>query len=72
MSKRFPKAVGGEQQRDAAADASSSEPRMIADDAHGVDFRSTVTRDRRLRNLILLANVLAWIVIVVAIRWLFF
>ncbi|MDQ8729777.1 hypothetical protein [Bradyrhizobium sp. LHD-71] len=53
-------------------DVSSIESGMIAGDAHSLDPQSTVTPDRRLRNWILLANVLAWVAIIVAVRWLFF
>lgn len=45
---------------------------MIAGDVHSADIQSTVTPNRRLRNWILLANVLAWAIIIVVIRWLFF
>jgi len=48
------------------------EPEMIVGDVQSADIRSTVTPDRRLRNWILLANILAWIVIVIVVRWFFF
>jgi hypothetical protein len=51
---------------------SSTESGMIVGDVQGADIPSTAMPDRRLRNWILLANVLAWIVIIVAVRWLFF
>ena len=73
MTNRFLKVVRDEQRRDVASDASSSSgPRMIVDDAHDADIRPAVRPDRRLRNLILLANALAWVAIIVTIRWLFF
>lgn len=61
-----------EPQNGRALDAASNESGMIVGDVHGADIRSRVTPNRRLRNWILLANVLAWIVIVVVVRWLFF
>jgi hypothetical protein len=54
-----------------AANSSSPGSAMIVGDVQGAD-RPTATPDRRLRNFILLANVLAWIVIIVVIRWIFF
>ncbi len=45
---------------------------MIAGDVRGAGIGPTVMRDRRLRNWILLANALAWLVIIVIVRWLFF
>jgi hypothetical protein len=53
-------------------DSSSTEAGMIAGDAHRADIGSTVTPNRRLRNWILLANALAWLAIIVIVRWLFF
>jgi hypothetical protein len=69
---RLKKIDSDEPQSGRAPDASSNESRMVVDDVHGADFRPAVTPNRRLRNWLLLANALAWIVIVVVIRWLFF
>ena len=72
MSIRFLKFARDNEQGSSPPDASPTESGMIADDAHGADFRPTVTPNRRLRNWILLANVLAWVATIVAIRWLLF
>jgi hypothetical protein len=53
-------------------DSASTEAGMIAGDMHAPGNGPTVKQDRRLRNWILLANALAWLAIIVAIRWLFF
>jgi hypothetical protein len=53
-------------------DSSSTEAGMIAGDVHRAEIGPTVTPDRRLRNWILLANALAWLAIIVIVRWLFF
>jgi hypothetical protein len=71
MSNRLKKIDGEERQNGRTPHSSSTESGMIVGDAHDADMRSTVTTNRRLRNWILLANLLAWIVIVVFIRWLF-
>ena len=55
-----------------APDVSLVEPGMIAADAHHDGIPSTVTPNRRLRNWILLANVLVWAAIIVVVRWFFF
>jgi hypothetical protein len=52
--------------------SASTEAGMIAGDVRGAGIGPTVMRDRRLRNWILLANALAWLVIIVIVRWLFF
>lgn len=68
-----PKKVDGDAPQDGRAnDVSSAECGMIVADAHSADIQRTVTPDRRLRSWILLANALAWVAIVVLIRWLFF
>ena len=45
---------------------------MLAGEAHIDDIAPDVTPNRRLRNWILLANAVAWVAIVVLLRWLFF
>jgi hypothetical protein len=72
MTIKLKKFDNDEPQSGRATNASSAEPGMIVGDVQSADIRSTVTPDRRLRNWIMLANVLAWIVIIVAVRWLFF
>ncbi len=58
--------------RDARASrGSSAEPTMIADHAN-IPTCPAGPPDRRLRNLLLLANVAAWVAIIVAIRLVFF
>jgi hypothetical protein len=53
-------------------DSASTEAGMIAGDVHGAGIGPTVKRNHRLRNWILLANALAWLVIIVIVRWIFF
>jgi hypothetical protein len=72
MTIRLKKIDGEEPQDGRAPHASSTESGMIVGDAHDADIRSTVTPNRRLRNWLLVANALAWIVIVLVVRWLFF
>jgi hypothetical protein len=71
MTLKLHKFDSDEPQDGRAADSPSPGSAMIVGDAQGAE-RSTATPDRRLRNWILLANVLAWIAIIVAIRWIFF
>jgi hypothetical protein len=72
MTIKFQKVDSDEPQSGRATDASSAKPGMFVSDLQSADIRSTVTPDRRLRNWMLLANLLAWIVIIAAVRWLFF
>ena len=44
----------------------------VGDLQHAADIQLTAKPHRRLRNWLLLANVLAWILIVAILRWLFF
>jgi hypothetical protein len=53
-----------------ATDAPSMERPMIAD--HANITSSTGNSGRRLRNIFILANVIGWIAIVLAVRLLFF
>ena len=62
-----------EPQRGSAPHASSTESEMIVGNLqHGADIRPERTLDRRLRNRLLLANLLVWILIIAGVRWLFF
>jgi hypothetical protein len=72
MSVRLHKSNGDQSRDDDIRDASSSDPRMLAGEAHIDDIAPDVTPNRRLRNWILLANAVAWVAIVVLLRWLFF
>jgi hypothetical protein len=72
MTMRLQERDRDEPQNGSGPDSTSTEAGMIAGDVHGVDIRPTATMDRRLRNWILLANALAWLVIIVIVRWLFF
>jgi hypothetical protein len=72
MTIRPQKLDNGAPQNRRVADVSLVEPGMIAADAHHDGIPSTVAPNRRLRNWILLVNVLVWAVIVVVVRWLFF
>lgn len=72
MMIRLEKIDSDEPRRGRAPDASSAEPGMIVADAHSAGTRPTVKPDRRLRNWILLANLLAWVAMIALARWLFF
>jgi hypothetical protein len=62
-----------EPQRGAAPNAASTESEMIVGNLQQVaDIRPPHTPDRRLRNRLLLANALVWILLIAAVRWLFF
>lgn len=52
--------------------APSAEPAMIADQMNAASLAPPVTPNRRLRNWIILANVAAWALIIMAIRLIFF
>lgn len=52
--------------------APSAEPAMIADQMNAASLAPAVTPNRRLRNWIILANVAAWVLIILAIRLIFF
>lgn len=52
--------------------APSAEPAMIADQMNAASLVPPVTPNRRLRNWIILANVAAWALIILAIRLIFF
>jgi hypothetical protein len=52
--------------------APSAEPAMIADQMNAATLTPPVKPNRRLRNRIILANVAAWVLIVLAIRLIFF
>lgn len=54
-----------------ASRGSSAEPMMIADHAN-IPTSPASLPDRRLRNWLLLANIAAWLLIIVAIRLVFF
>jgi hypothetical protein len=63
----------GEPQTGRTFDVVSTESDMIVGDLqHAADTQLTATAGRRLRNWLLIANALAWILIVVVLRWLFF
>ena len=70
MMSKLKKVDSDEPHRGRALDAPSAESGMIVADAHS--RRPTVMPDRRLRNWILLANLLAWVGVIVLVRWLFF
>ena len=73
MSVRLPQREEGEPQRGVAPHAASTESEMIVGNLQqAADVQSTHTLDRRLRNKLLLANLVVWIVIILAVRWLFF
>jgi hypothetical protein len=73
MSVRLHKSNDDESRMDDDRDVvSSSDPRMLASEIHIEDIAPDVAPNRRLRNWILLANAVAWIAIVVFLRWLFF
>ncbi len=52
--------------------APSVEPAMIADQMNEAPLTPPVKINRRLRNWIVLANVAAWVFIILAIRLIFF
>lgn len=52
--------------------APSAEPAMIADQMNAASLAPPVKPNRRLRNWIILANVAAWALIILAIRLIFF
>ena len=73
MSLRPQQRDEGQPQHGRTSDAASTESDMIVGDLqHAADIQLTATPDRRLRNWLLVINVLAWILIVVVLRWLFF
>ena len=73
MSVRLQQREESEPQRGDAPHAGSAEPGMIVGNLqHAADIQATHTPDRRMRNRLLLANLVVWILIVVAVRWLFF
>lgn len=73
MNVRLQQRDEGEPQSGRASDAASTEADMIVGDLqHTADIQPTATPDRRLRNWLLVANLLGWILIVVVLRWLFF
>jgi len=62
-----------EPQRGVAPHAASTESEMIVGNLQqAADARPAQTPDRRLRNRLLLANLLVWILIIAALRWFFF
>lgn len=71
MTTGLQKRDSDEPQSGRASDVASTGSGMIVGDVHGAEIRSPVTPDRRLRNWLLLANVVAWVMIIVAVRWLF-
>jgi hypothetical protein len=73
MKVRLHQREEGEPQRGVAPHAASTESEMIVGNLQqAADVQSAHTLDRRLRNRLLLANVLVWIAIIAAVRWLFF
>jgi hypothetical protein len=53
--------------------AASIESEMIVCDLQpAADTRPPETVDRRLRNWLLFGNVVAWILVIIVLRWLFF
>lgn len=52
--------------------APSAEPAMIADQMNAASLTPAVKVNRRLRNWIILANVAAWALIILAMRLIFF
>jgi len=73
MSVRLQEREESEPQRGVAPHAASTGPEMIVGNLQqAADVQPAVTLDRRLRNRLLLANLLVWILIIVAVRWLFF
>lgn len=71
MMIRLRKSDDDEPRRGRNPDATSAESGMIVADAHSTGTRPAVKPDRRLRNWILLANLLAWVGIIALVRWLF-
>jgi hypothetical protein len=56
-----------------ASDSASTESSMsVGDLQQRADVRPTATLNRRLRNWLLFSNIVAWILIVAVVRWLFF
>lgn len=52
--------------------APSAEPAIITDQMNAASLASPVKPNRRLRNWVILANVAAWALIILAIRLIFF
>jgi hypothetical protein len=72
MSVRLQEREESEPQRGVAPHAASTGPKMIVGNLQAADVQAPVTLDRRLRNRLLLANLIVWILIIAAVRWLFF
>lgn len=63
----------GEPQRGVEPHAASTGATMIVGNLQqAADVQPAVARDRRMRNRLLLVNLLVWILIIAAVRWLFF
>jgi hypothetical protein len=69
---RLHKSDSGEPENGRVRDASLTESQMLASEAHIEDITAAVEPNHRLRNWILFANAVAWVVIIVVVRWLFF
>jgi hypothetical protein len=68
-----PRDEGEPPQSGHAFDAASTESEMIVGDLQQTaDIQPTATPNRRLRNWLLFGNVIAWILIIAVVRWLFF
>jgi hypothetical protein len=73
MSVRLQEREESEPQRGVAPHAASTGPKMIVGNLQqAADVQAPVMLDRRLRNKLLLANLIVWILIIAAVRWLFF
>jgi hypothetical protein len=56
-----------------ASDVASTESEMFVGGLQqATDIQPTATPNRRLRNWLLFGNVIAWILIIIVLRWLFF
>jgi hypothetical protein len=56
----------------ASVSASTESSMIVGDLQQPADVQPTVTLDRRLRNWLLFGNIVAWILIVAVVCWLFF
>lgn len=55
-----------------ASSAPSTESAMIADQMNAASLTPRVKTNRRLRNWIILANIATWVLIILAVRLIFF
>jgi hypothetical protein len=72
MSVRLQEREESEPQRGVAPHASTGPKMIVGNLQQAADVQAPEMLDRRLRNRLLLANLIVWILIIAAVRWLFF